>query len=103
MANSYLDALPFSKEGLRDQLIYKKFTCEEAEYAVEFCRGDWNEEALDIANECLRESSVSKEDLKGRLLSEKFTDEEAAYAIDHCEADWNGKNAERYRTPWNER
>ncbi len=89
IAREYLDSSPFSKEGLIAQLLYDKFTEEEAAYAIQRCAGDWMQEALEIANSYLEAMSFSKEGLADQLLYKKFTEAEAEYAVDNCEADWD--------------
>ena len=49
----------FSREGLIDQLMYEKFSTEEATYAADNCGADWNEQALKKALSYLDVSAFS--------------------------------------------
>lgn len=87
-ALSYLDYSAFSAEGLKEQLEFEKFTSDEAQYAIDNCGADWNEEALESAKQYLDYSGFSKQGLYEQLLFEKFTEEQAAYGVENCKADW---------------
>lgn len=87
-ALSYLDYSAFSAEGLKGQLEFEKFTSDEAQYAIDNCGADWNEEALESAKQYLDYSGFSKQGLYEQLLFEKFTEEQATYGVEHCGADW---------------
>lgn len=52
-AETSLDALAFSKEGLYNQLLYKEFSEEAAQYAVDNIQADWNEQAVLVAQRYL--------------------------------------------------
>ena len=91
-AESYLDTMAFSRQGLIDQLASEygsQFTQEEAEYAVLYLEGnnkvDWKEQAVRAAKSYLEDMSFSRQGLINQLTSEygdKFTQEEAEYAVD---------------------
>ena len=88
-ALSYLRSNSFSKEGLIHQLEYEKYSRAAAEYAVNNCGANWNEQALKQAQSYLRSSGFSKKGLIHQLEYEKFTSSEAAYGVANCGADWN--------------
>ncbi len=98
-ALSYLEVSAFSREGLIDQLMYEKFSTEEATYAADNCGADWNKQALKKALSYLDVSAFSYKGLVEQLEFEKFTHEQAVYGADNCGADWNeqaAKKAESY-------
>ncbi|MCV3166198.1 Ltp family lipoprotein, partial [Enterococcus faecium] len=73
----------FSKDGLYDQLVYEKYTPEQAQYAIDNINADWNENALQAAKDYLDYSAFSKDGLYDQLVYEKYTPEQAQYAIDN--------------------
>ena len=77
----------FSYEGLKDYLLDKKFTPEEIQYAMENLSVDWNQEAVEAAQE-----SVTSIFFNGNILDYlkemKFTQEQAEYGANHCQIDW---------------
>ena len=89
-AISYIEMMPFSRQGLIDQLTSEygsQFTAEEAEYAVSTLEKnklvDWNEQAVRDARSYLEMMAFSKQELINQLSSEygsKFTKEQAEYA-----------------------
>ncbi len=87
-AHSYLRVLSFSKEGLRHQLEYEKFSAAACDYAVNNCGADWKQQALQKAQAYLKTSAFSKSGLQHQLEYEKYTAEEAAYGVENCGADW---------------
>lgn len=87
-AQNYVDALHFSRQGLKQQLTSEYgsgFSEEAAEYALEHIDVDYKEEAVEAAQSYLDAMSFSREELKQQLTSEYgsgFTEEEAEYALD---------------------
>ena len=87
-AQNYVDALHFSRQGLKQQLTSEYgsgFSEEAAEYALEHVDVDYKEEAVEAAQSYLDAMSFSREGLKQQLTSEYgsgFTEEEAEYALD---------------------
>lgn len=81
-AKSYLKHSAFSKQGLLDQLLYEEFTQEQASYAVNNCKADWNEQAAKSAESYLKYSSFSREELIDQLEYEGFTHEQAVYGVE---------------------
>ena len=86
-AQTYVDTLSFSKEGLFDQLTSEhaeKYSAEAAQYAVDTIVVDWNEEALEAAIAYQRDMAMSPEAIRDQLVhpnGNKFTQEEADYAV----------------------
>lgn len=99
-AQSYIRTMPFSREGLIEQLEYEGFSKAESELAVDMSDIDWNDQALAKALSYLNMSAFSKDGLLEQLEFEGFTHQEASYAVNHCGADWNeqaARKAARYR------
>lgn len=80
-AKDYLDFTAFSYQGLIDQLLYEKYTQEEAVYAVDNCGADWDEQAAKCAQDYMDYSSFSRQELLDQLLYEGFTQEQAEYGV----------------------
>lgn len=80
-AKNYLKFTSFSYQGLVDQLLYEKYTQEEAVYGADNCGADWNEQAAKCAESYMEYSSFSRQDLYDQLIYEKFTDEQAEYGV----------------------
>ena len=87
-AQNYVDALHFSRQGLKQQLTSEYgsgFSEEAAEYALKHVDVDYKEEAVEAAQSYLDAMSFSRQELKQQLTSEYgsgFTEEEAEYALD---------------------
>lgn len=62
-----------------------------ADYVVDNCGADWNQQAVKAAKNYINSSSYySRETLISQLeFSEHFTHEQAVYGVDNCGADWN--------------
>ena len=90
-AESYSSTLHMSKKGIYKQLISEYgegFTKEEAQYAIDNMKADWNANALAKAKSYQDTMSMSKSAIYKQLISdygERFTKEEAQYAIDHLD------------------
>lgn len=88
-AENYLSMMPFSKEGLYQQLTSEagdKYPADAARYAVENVKTDWNQNALKAAKNYLQMMPMSDADLHQQLTSDagdKYTQEQADYAIAH--------------------
>ncbi|RND57024.1 Host cell surface-exposed lipoprotein [Lacticaseibacillus paracasei] len=86
-AKSYADSMHMSKAGIYDQLTSQsgeKFTAEEANYAIENVKADWNKNALAKAKTYQKDMDMSPDAVREQLTSEngeKFTADEANYAI----------------------
>lgn len=81
-AKQYISLMGFSEEGLKDQLIFDKFTEDEAAFGAKYCGADWNEMAVKKAQQYLDMMAFSKEQLIEQLKYDKFTDEQAQYGAD---------------------
>ena len=92
-AKEYLRAMPFSHEGLIDQLEYEGYATADATYAADNCGADWNEQALKKAKSYLDTMAFSYSGLVDQLEYEGFTSEQATYGADNCNADWNKQAA----------
>ena len=79
-ANDYLEFMSFSRSGLIDQLEFEGYTTSEAEYAVDNCGADWNEQAVLKAEEYLDFMSFSRSGLIDQLEFEGFTYDQASAA-----------------------
>ncbi len=98
-AESYLDLMAFSYDGLIAQLEFDKYSTEDATFAADNCGADWNEQALKSAKNYLDLNAFSHSGLVRQLEFDKYTSEQAAYAADNCGADWNeqaAKSAKNY-------
>lgn len=87
-AKEYLRVMPFSHQGLIEQLEYEGFTTSEATYAADNCGADWNEQALEKAYDYLDTMPFSYKGLIKQLEYEGFTKSQATYGADNCGADW---------------
>lgn len=82
-AESYLSVLPFSRQGLIDQLssdFGAGYPVEVATWAVDTLNPDWNTEAAEAAKSYLDSMSFSRDSLYEQLTSEygaQFTPEQA--------------------------
>ena len=87
----YLKIMHFSRHALSGQLQIEGFTSAEADYAVDNCGADWNEQALLKAEEMVSDgSNYSAMAVKEMLLSNYgYTGDEAEFAVQNCGADWN--------------
>ncbi len=81
-AGGYLDIMPFSYNGLVDQLEYEGYTHEEAVYGADHCGADWNEQAVKSAKSYLDMMDFSRDGLIEQLEYEGFTHEQAIYGVE---------------------
>ena len=80
-AESYLKFKGFSRLGLIDQLIYEKYSQEDATFAVDNVQVNWNDEAAQSAKSYLSFKSFSRQGLIDQLVFEKFTPAEATSGV----------------------
>ncbi len=80
-AESYLDMMAFSREGLIKQLEFEGFATEDAVFAVDRIGADWNEQAAKKAESYLDMMAFSRDGLIDQLEFEGFTYEEAVYGV----------------------
>ena len=81
-AQNYLSLMPFSYDGLIEQLEYEKYSHEEAIYAADHCGADWYEQAAKAAKNYLELMSFSRGGMIEQLEYVGYTSEQAAYAAD---------------------
>lgn len=90
-AESYIQTMPFSKQGLYEQLTSEhgsKFPEDAAQYAIDNLEVDYKEQALKAAKHYMDTMPMSDSELYDQLISEygeKYTAEEAQYAIDNLD------------------
>src|SRR5699024_6102259 len=82
-AKNYLSFTSFSKEGLKDQLLFEGYPDDAAQYVIDTVETDWNENALKNAIDYLDFMSFSNQGLYDQLIFEGYTAEQAQYAIDN--------------------
>lgn len=92
-AKNYLNAMPFSHDGLVKQLEYESYSHDDAVYAADNCGADWSEQALKSAQNYLNATAFSYAGLIKQLEYDGFTAEQAAYGAEKCNADWNEQAA----------
>ena len=80
-AKQYLSLMPFSAKGLKKQLEFEGYSSAEAQYAVNNCGANWNEQAAKSAKQYMDLMSFSRKQLKDQLLYEGFTNEQAEYGV----------------------
>lgn len=80
-AGDYLDFSAFSRTGLIKQLEFEKYSAEDATWAVDRVKVDWNEQAAKKAKDYLDFSSFSRAGLVDQLLFEGYTPEQAEYGV----------------------
>ena len=98
-AKEYLEIIPFSRDGLVDQLEFDHFSHEDAVYAADHCGADWREQACKKAKQYLKSIPFSYQELVDQLEFDHFSHDDAVYAVDHCGADWREqacKKAKQY-------
>ncbi|WP_217375673.1 Ltp family lipoprotein [Paenarthrobacter ureafaciens] len=80
-AGSYLEFTAFSYTGLIKQLEFEKYSAEDAIWAADRVKVDWNEQAAKKAKSYLEFTSFSHSGLVDQLLFEGFTPEQAEYGV----------------------
>lgn len=78
-AGDYLKFTVFSRSGLIDQLVFEKFSVDDATWAVDHMTIDYNEQAAKKAKDYLKFTSFSRSGLVDQLLFEGYTPEQAEY------------------------
>lgn len=81
-AKSYLEYSAFSYQGLINQLVYEKYSTDDATFAADNCGADWNEQAAKSAKSYLEYSSFSRDGLIEQLEYEGFTHDQAIYGVE---------------------
>ncbi|SEJ10094.1 Ig-like domain (group 2) [Kandleria vitulina] len=85
-AKSYLSFSAFSKKGLKNQLLYEKYSDQDAQYAVDHCGANWYKQAYKSAKNYLSFMSFSEDELINQLEFEGFTYDQAVYGADRAYA-----------------
>lgn len=85
-AKSYLSFSAFSKEGLKNQLLYEKYSDQDAQYAVDHCGANWYKQAYKSAKNYLSFMSFSEDELINQLEFDGFTYDQAVYGADRAYA-----------------
>ena len=80
-ANSYLNAMAFSRKGLIEQLEYEGYSNSDATYAVDHITVDWNDQATKKAKEYLNVMALSRTGLIEQLEYDGFTSSQAEYGV----------------------
>lgn len=81
LAIAYLNVMPFSLNGLIEQLEYEGCSYEDAKYAADNCGADWKEQAFLMGKKYLEIYNFSNTDLYEQLKYEGFSGDEAGYAV----------------------
>lgn len=81
-ARNYLEVIPFSYEGLVEQLEYEGYSHSEAVYGADYCGANWFEQAALKARSYLDIMSFSRSGLIEQLEYEGFTHEQAVYGVE---------------------
>jgi len=97
-AQSYINSIPFSHDGLIEQLEYNGFSNAEATYGADNVGADWNDQALKKALSYIDTMPFSYTGLIEQLEYNKFTHEQALYGADNCGADWNEQAAKKAKS-----
>lgn len=81
-AQDYLSILPFSHDGLIEQLEYEGYTHSEATYAADNCNANWNAQAVKKAADYLEIMAFSRSGLIAQLQYDGFTYDQAVYGAE---------------------
>ena len=87
-AESYLKTMPFSREGLIEQLEFEGFSASDATQAVDAVDPDWSEQAVRSAESYLATMAFSKQGLVEQLEFEGYTTDQATHGASKVDADW---------------
>ena len=71
-----------------ERLVFDDFTKEQAAYGADNCGADWNEQAVEAAENMLKYGHYSYDGLVEALEYDDFIKEQAAHGADNCGADW---------------
>lgn len=80
-AESYLSFAPFSRVGLIKQLEFEGYSNEDATYAVDHVKVDWNEQCAKSAEHYLDFMAFSRSGLHDQLEYEGFTEAQIEYGL----------------------
>ena len=79
-AQMYLKTMPFSKQGLADQLEFESYSPDAARYAVDTVDADWNAQAVKSGEMYVEMMGFSPQGLIDQLTFDGYTQSEAEYA-----------------------
>ncbi|EOB9205740.1 TPA: Ltp family lipoprotein [Staphylococcus aureus] len=91
IAEFYSEYLHSSKKNIYHQLTSEygnKFSKDDAQYAIDHLKADYNKNALESAKSYAKSLNMSTREIYDQLISEyggRFTPSEAQYAIDHLD------------------
>lgn len=80
-ADRYLSVMPFSRQGLIDQLVYEEYPEADAVFAVDYIGADWNAQAAAKAASYLDVMSFSRQGLIDQLVFDGFSAEQAEFGV----------------------
>lgn len=80
-AAQYLNVMPFSHDGLIEQLEFEGYSTEDASFAADNCGADWNRQAELMAQQYLDSMPFSHSGLVEQLVFEGFTQEQAEHGV----------------------
>lgn len=80
-AQDYISVMGFSRQGLKEQLLYEGYSDAEAEFALNHLTVDWNVQAEKVAKNYIDTMSFSRQGLLEQLLYEGFTQEQAEHGV----------------------
>lgn len=80
-AAQYLNVMPFSHDGLIEQLEFEGYSTEDATFAADNCGADWNRQAELMAQQYLDSMPFSHSGLVEQLVFEGFTQEQAEHGV----------------------
>jgi len=82
LANDYIRIMPFSRQGLINQLEFEGFSTSDAEYGVDATGTNWRNQAVKMAANYLDLMAFSKQSLIDQLVFEGFSQADATYAVE---------------------
>lgn len=80
-AAQYFNVMPFSHDGLIEQLEFEGYSTEDASFAADNCGADWNRQAELKAQQYLDSMPFSHSGLVEQLVFEGFTQEQAEHGV----------------------
>lgn len=80
-ASQYLNVMPFSHDGLIEQLEFEGYSTEDASFAADNCGADWSRRAELMAQQYLDSMPFSHSGLVEQLVFEGFTQEQAEHGV----------------------
>lgn len=83
-ARDYLSIMPFSRQGLIDQLKFEDYSTADATFAADQVSPDWNRQAALAAEEYLDLMPLSRQGMIDQLVFDGFTSGQAAYGADQA-------------------